>query len=274
MPLMLVDANYLRSPELLQYLAGGPANRIALSEHVMIEQHKSNPRLTIENSFRQARNFPRQVVILKSIPAFYASRFTTGREVRRMSDAVQSRSFAQWYDDVLNAENHSGMQMHLAARQADSVKEIEHIAGDVKNLLPVFRRIRRDFTNAELSEIRALNLVSAQTQHKLINTMTRISRSLFEVMQISWARQPHDIREAPGFYLFRYAMCIVHLFIRWVHKGNLSENTDKLVNHIMDMQLAAQATFYHGILTNDRTLADVHRQSRWLIGMMRGYRPT
>jgi hypothetical protein len=68
-----------------------------------------------------------------------------------------------------------------------------------------------------------------------------------------------------GYFIFRYAMCMTLLYTRWVHHGNLSDNTDKLVNHVMDMHLAALGTFFGGVLSDDEMLIDVHREARWLL---------
>ena len=272
LPLYITDSNYLQDPDerLLSYLRASRANRIALSEHVLIEMHKTEPQITVTRSLAQARQYAEQVVLLRGSPHIYGKALRTGTQVRAgMIDTKQSRLFGKWYDDVLVGSPE--IMTHLAEMQVQAVASIADIGSTIDELLPTFQLTRKRFTKEELAEIRSRNLKSRSTQDKLIRVMFDMSNALFNRCNIPEQNRPHLTQDGPHYYLFRYAMCMTMLFTRWVYFGNLSPDRDKQINHVIDMHLCAEATFFDGILSKDKGVDDVHRQSRTLLRLMRGY---
>jgi hypothetical protein len=274
MPLLLADSNSLRKPILTDYLSASPRNKIGLSEHVLIEQHKNDPAFTARMAFARTRQYPSQVILLKTVPMFYGVNLNNGRAVRRMIDRQQSKDFAKWYDDVLEADQYPQMMRFLLERQKDSLKVIEDIASEVHFFEPILSNMRSKFSEDERRAIKKRDLTNDKTMDKLMDQMFRLSLSLFKKARIPEHKWPAYIGDAPNYLLFRYAACVVNFFIHYVYVGNLSPDTGKLVNHIMDLQIAAQATYYNGVLTTDKVLLDVFRQTRRMLRHMHAYLPT
>lgn len=273
MPIFLADSNFLRDPALTDYFKLSASNQIAITYHVLIEAHKTNPQTTLTNSFERARAYPDQVLLMRDVIDAYPLRLDTGAKIRAtLIDQGQGPNFPIWYDDVVAAQPGSGMMTHLLTKQAQSQQVIANFAAEAHDFEVAFREMRKDFTPKELAEIRSRNLKSRSTQDKLIDAIYRISQTLFRRGRVPSA--PALYTDAPHYFLFRYAMCVVIFFIRWVKTGNLPADTDKLVNHIIDLHIAAQATFFHGVLSRDEVVVDVHRQSRALLNMMRAHRFT
>ncbi|WP_264611549.1 hypothetical protein [Sphingobium sp. B11D3B] len=249
------------------------SNQIAISHHVLVEAHKSNPQATLINSFERARAYPDQVLLMRDVIDVYPQRLDTGAKIRAMLiDRGQGPNFPIWYDDVVAAEQGSGMMTFLLNKQAQAKQVIANFAADAHHFDLAFRQMRKEFTPDELREIRARVIKSKSTQGKLIDAIYRISRTMFSRGQV--ANPPARYIDAPHYFLFRYAMCVVIFFIRWVKSGNLPQDTDKLVNHIVDLHIAAQATFFHGVLSRDDVVIDVHQQARFLLNMMGAHRFT
>jgi hypothetical protein len=62
----IVDRNYLQSPELRDYLSGKRKNRVVLTDCAAMEAVKGNALQNIVSATEMIREFPRQVVVLKS----------------------------------------------------------------------------------------------------------------------------------------------------------------------------------------------------------------
>lgn len=267
MPILIADSNFLRKPALREYLACGRSNRIALADEVLVEMHKREPACTVRNSLEVARQFPDQVVVLHGVTGIYGMPICSAADARKLIDHRQTTRFAQWYDDVLQSENDGMMKRVLAGAQERAQAQIDEIAASVKYMQPIFRKMKKRFDANELSQLRKRVPYEKSTQRKLLDMMYDISRGLFLNTNVPREKYPLQNIDAFQYFIFRYAMCMTLLYTRWVYVGNLSDDTDKLVNHVMDMHLAAMATFFGGVLSDDEMLVDVHREARFLLRM-------
>jgi len=66
--------------------------------------------------------------------------------------------------------------------------------------------------------------------------------------------------------IFRYCICSFVCAIDWIGKGGYETVLDaKLMNDYTDMAYAAYATYYDGLLTEDRKLGEIHAvAARWV----------
>lgn len=265
MPILIADSNFLQKPALLEYLSATRSNKIALAEEVLVEMHKRDPRYTVTKCLEQARRFPKQVLVLRGVTSIYGLPIRSAADARKLVDERQTRGFADWYDDVVEAGDDTKMGRFLIGREVQAREQIEEIARSVQHIQPIFRNIKKRFDKDELAQLRKRVPYGASTQKKLLEVMYAISRVLFVNTNVPERQYPQLNFHAFRYFIYRYAMCMTLLYTRWVHHGNLSDNTDKLVNHVFDMHLAALATFFGGILSDDEMLVDVHREARWLL---------
>lgn len=265
MPILIADSNFLRKPALREYLAASRSNRIAIAEEVLVEMHKCEPALTVKKNLEIARSYPSQVVVLRGVTRIYGLPITSAAAARRLIDSRQTTGLATWYDDVLVAHESKVMSQFLAAAEKQARAQIDEIAATVQHIQPIFRNMKRRFNKEELAQLRKRLPYNDSTQRKLIDIMYGVSRALFANTNVPEAQYPKLNLHALRYFIFRYAMCMTLLYTRWVQHGNLSDDTDNLVNHVMDMHLAAIGTFFGGVLSDDEMLVDVHREARWLL---------
>lgn len=265
MPILIVDSNFLQKPALREYLGASRSNRIALTEEVLVEMHKRDPRYTITECLEQARVFPKQVVILRGVTSIYSHPIRSAADRRKLIDIRQTRGFADWYDDVVAAAGDATMCRLLKEAERQAQAQIAEIARSVQHIQPIFRNIKKRFNEEELAQLRKRQPYSETTQKKLLDTMYAMSRALFVYAKVPKHRYPQLNHHAFRYFIFRYAMCMTLLYTRWVFLGNLSDDTGKLINHVVDMHLAALGTFFGGVMSDDKMLVDVHREARWLL---------
>lgn len=265
MPILIADSNFLRKPALREYLAASRSNRIAVAEEVLVEMHKREPALTVRKSLELARGYPAQVIVLRSVTSIYGLPINSAADARGLIDRRQTTHFAQWYDDILQAADDTTMNGLLARAKKQAQAQTEEIAAMVQHIQPIFRNIKKRFDKQELAQLRNRTPYSDDTQRKLLDIIYGISRALFVNTNVPERQYPQLHSHAFRYFIFRYAMCITLFYTRWVRHGNLSDDIGKLVNHVMDMHLAALGTFFGGVLSDDEMLVDVHREARWLL---------
>jgi hypothetical protein len=272
MPIFLVDSNFLEEPKLESYLSQSTSNKIVIPEQVMVELHKGDPVFAIIKGLENARKYPRQVLVGKTLPACYGRAIKTGQQVRELIDYPQSKHFATWYDDIKNNHESPDLQRHLNERRQDSLGVIQHLADGAHEILPALKIIKDRFDKGELKEVRGGKLVNETTQLKLVQAGLDMMQGLFSALGVAKNNRPTP-EQAVHYYLFRYAMCMVALFIKFARAGNLTENTDFLVNTLIDLHIAAEATYFHGILSKDAQVLDAYGKTRQIARAMRGYVP-
>ena len=265
MPILIADSNMLRKTALREYLAASSSNRIAIAEEVLVEMHKCEPALTVRQNLELARGFDAQVIVLRGVTSIYGRSINSAADARSLIDRRQTSSFAQWYDEVLQAGNDASTSEFLVEAEKKAQAQNAQIATSVRHIEPIFKIIKQQFNKEEQSQLRNRTPYSNDTQHKLIDTMYGISRALFDYMNVPKHQIPQLNAHHFGYFIFRYAMCMTLLYTRWVHNGNLSNDTSKLVNDVVDMRLAALGTFFGGVMSDDKRLVDVHREARFLL---------
>lgn len=265
MPILIADSNFLQKPVLRNYLSASRSHRIALAEEVLVEMHKREPACTIRENLEVARGFPGQVVVLRGVTGIYGMPIRSAADSRKLIDQRQTTGFAQWYDDVLQSQQGDVMTGFLAGAQEQAQARVNEIAATVEHLQPTFRKVKELFDEDQLAQLRKRIPYADGTQRKLLDIMYAMSRALFENANVSERHYPRLNVHAFRYFIFRYAMCMTLLYTRWVHIGNLSDDSNKLVNHVIDMHLAALATFFGGVLSDDKMLVDVHREARFLL---------
>jgi hypothetical protein len=62
----IVDRNYLQSPKLRDYLAAWRKHRVVLTDYAAMEAFKGDALVNIASATEILREFPKQVVVLKS----------------------------------------------------------------------------------------------------------------------------------------------------------------------------------------------------------------
>jgi hypothetical protein len=67
-------------------------------------------------------------------------------------------------------------------------------------------------------------------------------------------------------FIFRIALCVYLLAVRWISVGGAkSARADRLRNDMVDMNFAAFATYFDGLLTADNKLIELHGEAAFVI---------
>ncbi|WP_446325788.1 hypothetical protein [Blastomonas sp. CACIA14H2] len=229
--------------------------------------HKREPVQTITNSLKIAREFPKQVVVLHGVTNIYEIPVRSAANTRKLIDKRQTSGFPEWYDSIRLSHSKQRVDTNLEIMQKQANAQLEEIERNVGYIEPIFQHMKDMFQQEELNHIRKRIPYSKDTQHKLLEIMFDVSRELFKKSGVQQTSFPIMRDDAFHYFIFRYAICMTLLYTRCIRLGNFSSNKNKLTNHVIDMHLAALATFFGGILSDDQILVDIHREARFLLRM-------
>jgi hypothetical protein len=75
-----------------------------------------------------------------------------------------------------------------------------------------------------------------------------------------------DAKEAPDRFIFRLALCMLLLALRWISVGGATNvSPQRIRNDLVDINFAAFATYFDGLLTADDKLASIYQEATiWL----------
>ena len=77
--------------------------------------------------------------------------------------------------------------------------------------------------------------------------------------------------EVPNTFIFRNALCMYLLALEWAAFGGVKDaSPDRLRNDMIDMNFAAYATFFDGLLSADAKLVRIHQDARLLLAELFG----
>ena len=248
----VVDINRLESEELRTYLSRGSWNIAILTDFAGMEVYKADSDEALRSSFSVVGEFPRQIQILKSTSIIGG---LSGRQkglISRMIDDAQTRDFGKFCSLVRDYVD--GDQRFKADIESKRQLAREHLAGmaeEMANLAVDYSAMQRNFTEAEVRQVRLDKGAPLAVRKKLFRLSAKMAGDFFELHPHS-RKWPAD-REWPNKFLFRFAL-LTHLhFFEWVRGGSpLNLSADKIRNDIVDLNFATYGTFFDGLMTNDR----------------------
>jgi hypothetical protein len=151
----------------------------------------------------------------------------------------------------------------MAEHEANARLIMSRLADQVAELEPGLVNAARDFTQAELTQIRTVQHIEDSTRRKLLDLLKQTTGSFILQNQDPGRRAPMLLRDAMGLFAFRYSLCMLLYYMEWVRVGRtVGKNLPRRVNDVVDMQIAAMGTFFNGVLSADDNLQIVSNTAR------------
>ena len=264
----VVDSNYLQSPKLRTYLSRASSNFVVLTDYAWMEAYKGNTLGSIHRSMAILCEFPRQVLILKGTKVVGTLSGRRSGLVRRLFWPEGTKSFARFCRDLKDAEaGDKGIQRALLEHGRVATEQMEKVLSDASDMVEIFRDISKIYSSEEIAKFRRGGTYTREMVQKTLDFVMLLAAGTMR-------RHPHGVRvpardEIMNTFLFRHALCAVLLFIRWVRDGSQTEiKQEKIRNDLVDVNFATYATYFDGLLTEDRKLASLHDEACLMLKMM------
>lgn len=274
--LVLVDNNFADRDGMRDYLEASRANLAALPNTVFEEWFKAKSPETTRRVQRIACAHPNQIIVLRDTQDLLHMSGRPCGLLLRLIDRQQTRDFAPYCDTVVNAPMTPELAAHFEAHR-------DHTQGIMDELLPEAHKMMRLFAawDQELSASQRKELngiidgnrkLSLGLQELTFHKAVKLGGSLFTAHKVTRANVPTTIPEMVNLLAFRYGALMVALYIRLRNRdGPDVSSNKKVLNHLMDIKIAAQATYLDGFMTHEPDLHDTYQIAVTLIAGLGGY---
>ena len=268
----VIDTNSLRDQELERYLARDRGNIAVIPDAVLMETFKKNALVSADKSTEILRRFARQTAILKRPDKILRVKTRSSGLGSRMIDSKQTAAFKNFSSFLARTKQPGLEKAYIEESQQEAETNMAFLLEKAKRFPGIFKMITGLFTRDELIELRDRSPRSASTQTKLLDLMFEQTRVLYTHGEIEEQYWPKSITEATNTFAFRYALCVTLLFSHWVAEGQqMAKKPEKIVNDIVDVNVAAMATFFDGVLSNDARVSSIHSEARYVLSQIGGY---
>ncbi len=84
--------------------------------------------------------------------------------------------------------------------------------------------------------------------------------------------KPPPAKELPHTFVFHFTVCAFAHALQWNAMGGV-EKPEKLVNDLIDANIATFATFFDGFMSEDARAAAIHRNASFLLKLLADHAP-
>ncbi len=260
---MVVDSNYLQDPALRDYLAASPENVAVLTDYAAMEAYKGDTLNSVFKSMGILAEYPRQVIVLKGTQILRGLVGRAAASQKSLIDQAQTREFPEYCRDLMATKRGDlSFQNDLLEHGRAANAHMDGVLIDMPTLSSGIKSVLATYTAAELRRLRERELRSSELRKKLVQNVCGLADQLFED-HLTRAKRPSGARKRDAF-LFRYALCTYALIING-SGGTVKANPEKLRNDMVDVNFATIATYFDGLLTEDRRAAETYDYAKFLL---------
>lgn len=263
---MVVDTNFLERTELRDYLAASKENFAILPDYVAMEAYKADTLNSIGRRMRVVCEFPAQIIALRGTRDACALTGSAAEFAERVIDLEQTAEFSKFCGALALAQSgNQHLQQQLLHHGREARAQLERMLAGSDALAEGIAAIAASFKSSEVKVLRRRNEPYPDT------LLEKIALRVMELAATLMRDHPAvthfpPASEAPDRFLFRVALCGISLALRWISVGGAHlAKAEKLRNDQVDLSLAAFATYFDGLLTDDKRLASIYAESKvWL----------
>ena len=262
---MVIDSNVLQDDSLREFLSASRKNKAVITDYLMTEAMKGDPLGKLFGLMKILCEFPKQVIVLKSLRSISALKGRRSGMTRRMIDKSQSKGYADWCAGLAKAEaGDADYRRQLVERGKNADAEMDTIIAAQVGYAEVIAEEAGNYTQEELQILRTDRPYTPEMQDKMAERIVSLTVKFFE-------SHPDGIRapstsELPYTYMFRLAVCAYLQTLSRIRDGGAQNATaDKIANDIADATFAAQATYFQGLMSKDAKASALYRNAKHVL---------
>ena len=265
---MVIDSNMLRSEELRRYLSRSSNNYAVLTDYASMEAYKGDTLVSIYKSMSVVADFPKQVIILKGTQAICGLSGRSAGLQRRMIDELQTSDFHTYCKHLASAKRgHTGLQRQLLDLGREATAHMDRMLIDAGGTGSAIEGIAMLYTAEERRVLREGAPYTDEMFRKLLAGVSQIARQLFE--NHPQVRKWPSIQNLPNTFIFRAALCGYLLALEWISVGGAKgARPERLRNDLVDINFAAYATYFDGLMSADKRVVRIYEYADVLVQMI------
>jgi hypothetical protein len=264
----VVDSNQLQSEALRSYLSKSKGNFAVLTDYAAMEAYKGDTLASIYKSMGIVADFPDQVVVLKNTSVVCGLSGRGSGLQGRLVDEGQTRAFGQYARGLYLAKSgNAALRRQLLERGKEATSHLARMLEDAKLTGVVFSDLAKTYSKDEKRSVRTAEPYTAEMVDKIVRSVIRIAGETFK-NHPSVNIWP-TYKELPNTFIFRVSLCTYLLALDWGASGGAKGAlVTTLRNDLVDMNFAAYATFFDGLLSADAKVVRIHQEARLFLSAL------
>jgi len=274
--LVLVDNNFADRHGMRAYLAASRSNRAVLPSTVFEEWYKAKSPDTPRRVQQIVCSYPDQIFVLKHTRDLLHMAGEPPGMLFRLIDRQQTRDFAPYCDTVINAPMSPELEAHFAMHQANAQDHVNALLPEAHKMMGLFETWDREFTGEQIRSLRGIvgsgRMLSPELQRSTVEKAFRLGGGLSVAHGIDRAKIPTTDAGMANLLGVRYGFMTVALYVHMRSVSSMTPTSDKRVlNQLMDLKIAAQATYFDGFMTNEPDLDIIYQIGLGIVRALGGY---
>jgi hypothetical protein len=264
----VVDTNFLQTEALRAYLSASTDNYAVLTEFAAMEAYKQDTLDAINKRMEILAEFPTQVIVLKGTLDVCALSGRDAAAQERMIDDTQTREFSEFCQHLLEARRGDlSIRQQIIENGREARANLDRMLSGSSTLSRGIEQMQQTYTPTQLKSLRQRKGLTPQLQDKLVRDVLSLTGELMKQHpSVTYIPRDSQIRNT---FLFRYALCASVLILKRIEEGGAGKVSDEnLRNDMVDVNFAAFATYFDGLLTDDKRAADTYARSEYLLREM------
>lgn len=261
----VVDTNCLQSEALQAYLSASTNNHVVLTNYAAMEAYKGDTLRSIYSSMEILAQRPKQVIILRGTQDICALNGRAAASLEPLIDQAQTREFPEYCRHLLAAKGGDlFLQEQLLENGHEATAYIERMLKDMPTFSSGIDLMAKTYSPAELKILRRRETHTPHMRERLVRNVLLLAEQFFEEHPgvTEWPKGP----EVRNTFIFRYALCGYVSILKRIEDGGAGKTKpEKLRNDVIDVNFAAFATYFDGLLTSDKRAGEIYTEAAFLL---------
>ena len=263
---IVFDKNLMRAPAMEEFLAMDRNHAVAFSDWTIIEMQKKNALTTSRKSLAIAAKFPNQVFALRPVGDILDDQIRSKDDAIKLIDYGESVRLGQLAADLRRIPPPEHLGPTIKEAEAHASMMIERLRDEVADWEDALVSAAGVFTREERRAIAMRQKVSETTSRKAIDLLLEATRNFMIDNQQKQGAKPMKVKDAMSMFGFRYSLCVLIHTLAWIGEGaGRGKKVEKRVNDAIDLQVAAVGTFFEGVLSGDKQVANTSSAARSIL---------
>jgi len=229
-----------------------------------MEMFKGNAPVNVFESTSLLAGHSGQVVLTKDSNSVARLKGRRKGAKKRLTGGGRSSTFRKWCRHTRKRAQAGDRQSNeqILRNAATARAQLADMRQNAETFQENLNDVRARYTDEELAAFRKGAPFTPNLVEKIRNQAIEMTQQFYEIHPDGPAWPPKD--DLLYTYIFRFALC-ARLQALYVISRGPAKNVDRLPNDFVDVSVAAYATFFDGILSNDAMTKDVYDKARYLL---------
>jgi hypothetical protein len=261
---MVVDTNYLQSEALRDYLEETRNNVAVITPYVEIEMFKGDAPVNVLESTALIAEHPKKVVLTKDSNSVARLKGRKKGVKKRLTSGKRSSEFRKWCRHTRKRAKAGDRQSteQISRNAANARAQLADMRQNAETFQENLNEVRARYTDEELAAFRKGAPFTPKLVDKIRDQTIEMTQQFFEAHPDRLAWPPKD--DLLYTYVFRFALC-ARLQALYVISRGPAKDVKRLPNDFIDVSVAAYATLFDGLLSNDAMTNDIYEKARYLL---------